>query len=115
MEEEQKSNPSQTPISESCSDSEFDIYADYDSGHGGNNSMSFDAMKVHENLKPRKSKNMSQVHIAKDGHEDHQDMQRMFKRPSLTVKIGSTAHKKASKAEELRQFRNKMQSWFVHK
>lgn len=108
MDEEQKQ-------SESCSDSEFDIYADYDSGYGPNNSMSFDGSNAWGDPLKRKSKNLSQVVINKNAEAENKDMERLFKRPSLTVKISAVNTKKGSKAEDLRQFRNKMQSWFVHK
>lgn len=52
--------------------------------------------------------------VSKDGADNIDDLSRLFKRPSLTVKF-SQDKKSNQIGKDIRRFKNKMQSYFVHK
>ena len=58
--------------------------------------------------------NNSEVVVSKDEGDNIQQISRLFKRPSLTVKF-QKEKKNNTVGREAHNFRNKMKSYFVHK
>ena len=101
------------------SESDFDIYNNsYDSGIGQNYSSSqrnSNSQNNENKLKPNNSSknNNSEVVISKNGVDDGNQLSRLFKRPSLSMKLQCEMKKKGD--IDNKNFRNKIQSYFVHK
>lgn len=103
-------------MEKSWSESEFDIYQEYNSNLGGSNNSCSNSDCIDNNMDyGQRNKHNSEIVVSKDEDDNSAQMSQLFKRPSLTMKASRGSKKKSVTQKDGLKFRKQIESWFIHK